>query len=140
MLVVNAQIQIPDAEFEFTFVRSSGPGGQNVNKVNTKAVLRWCVMTSRGLPDGVRERVLARFRSRITAEGELILTSQRYRDQSRNQQDCLEKLRAMLVEAAHVPKPRKKTRISRAAKERRLKDKRETSRRKAGRSDSSRDD
>ena len=93
VLTVNSRIQIPHQEFTFTFVRSSGPGGQNVNKVNSKAVLRWPVMQSADVAGEVRQRFVARFGRRLTGDGELVLTSQRYRDQARNVVDCLEKLK-----------------------------------------------
>src|SRR5580700_11337552 len=103
VLTVNSRIQIPHEEFTFTFVRSSGPGGQNVNKVNSKAVLRWGVMQSRSLPAEVRHRFISRFGRRLTGEHELVLTSQRYRDQGRNVADCLEKLKEMLSAVATRP-------------------------------------
>ena len=120
MLIVSRQLQIPLAEFEITFARSSGPGGQNVNKVNSKAVLRWAVSRSLALPEEVRERFLRKFASRLTTEGELLVTSQRYRDAPRNAQDCLEKLRAMLLGVAQPPKRRRATRPTRGSVERRL--------------------
>jgi ribosome-associated protein len=123
MLVINRRIRIPLREFDFQFARSGGAGGQNVNKVNTKAILRWEVERSPSLPEDVRERFCARFRRRITREGEFILTSQRFRDQGRNVADCLEKLRGMLEGVAVAPKRRKATKPSRGAKERRLKEK-----------------
>ena len=129
-LVVKDGLSIPTSEFEFTFMRSSGPGGQNVNKVNSKARLRWPVAASPSLRDDVKRRFLARNRRQITTEGELIITSQRYRDQKGNVGDCLEKLRALLLEAAVPPKRRRKTKPSRASKERRLKGKRERSEKK----------
>ena len=129
-LVINRRIRIPRAELKFTFVRSSGPGGQNVNKVSSKAVLRWPVAATESLPDDVRQRFLKKYARRINEEGVLLLTSQRYRDQPRNITDCLEKLQAMIVAVATVPKRRKATRPSRGAVERRLKEKRETSRKK----------
>lgn len=115
---------IPLRELEFRFVRSSGAGGQNVNKVSTKAVLRWAIAASRALPRDVRERFLERHAARITLAGEVVLTSDRYRDQGRNVADCLEKLRAMLAAVASPPRPRKATRPSRAARDRRLAEKR----------------
>ena len=119
MLTVSHHLRIADDELQFTFVRSSGPGGQNVNKLNTKAVLRWAVRTSSSLPDQVRQRFLARFASRITGEGELLVTSQRFRDQRQNQRDCLEKLRQMLLEVATPPKRRKKTKPTKSSVARR---------------------
>jgi ribosome-associated protein len=133
-LRINHRIAIPASELTFTFVRSSGPGGQNVNKVNSKAQLRWSVTGSAGLPEDVRVRVLAKYRQRINDRGELILVSQRYRDQGRNMGDCLAKLREMIAVVAVPPKRRKKTVPSRGAKESRLRDKREKSEKKRRRS------
>ena len=130
MLVVNARVKIPLREFAFSFVRSSGPGGQNVNKLNTKAVLRWGVVASESLPAAVKQRFVEKYHRRITGDGELVMTSQRFRDQGRNIADCLEKLRAMLAEVAVAPKPRKATKPSRRAKQRRLENKRKTSEKK----------
>ena len=130
MLVVNSRIRIPLSELQFTFVRSSGPGGQNVNKVNSKAVLRWPVADSPSLPDDVRQRFVAKYRRRLTGRGELVLTSQRYRDQARNIDDCLEKLRQMLAEVAKPPRKRKPTKPTRSAIERRIKQKQQRSRTK----------
>lgn len=123
MLFVNPQIQIPREELGFTFARSSGPGGQNVNKVNSKAVLRWSVASSPSLPEAVRNRFLSLYRHRVTSEGELVLTSQRYRDAPRNVEDCLEKLREMLQNAAAIPKRRKPTKPSRGSVARRRQNK-----------------
>ena len=124
MLDITESIRIPEDEFEWSFARSSGPGGQNVNKVASKAVLRWNVATSPSLPDDVRSRLQAQQRRKVTVEGDFILTSQRYRDQERNKQDCLEKLRDYVLQAAVVPKVRKKKKPTRASKERRLSEKR----------------
>jgi ribosome-associated protein len=120
LLEVSSKLRVPNSEFEWTYVRSSGPGGQNVNKVASKAVLRWDAGASPSVPPEVKARLLAHHRGRFTAEGVLVLTSQRFRDQERNRQDCLEKLGAWLLEAATPPRPRKATRPSRGAKERRL--------------------
>ena len=126
-LVVNSRVRIPHSEFEFTFARSSGPGGQNVNKVNSKAILRWPVEQSPTLPEEIRIRLATQQRRRMTREGDLLATSQRYRDQARNIEDCLETLREMLVEAAIRPVIRKKVKPTRGMIERRLKQKREHS-------------
>lgn len=130
MLTVNARIQIPLEEFEFSFARSSGPGGQNVNKVNTKATLRWPIKASASVPEDVRQRFLSRYRRRVTNEGDVLVTSQRFRDAGRNTADCLEKLRLMLLEVASTPKPRKPTRPSAGGVRRRLQQKRQTSEKK----------
>ncbi len=127
MLVVTPQLQIPLAEFEITYARSSGPGGQNVNKVNSKAVLRWAVRGSPALPEAVRERFLQEYGNRLTTEGELLVTSQRYRDAPRNSHDCLEKLRTLLLRVVNPPKRRRATRPTRGSVERRLQGKRRQS-------------
>jgi ribosome-associated protein len=124
---INARFEIPRAEFSLSFVRSSGPGGQNVNKVNSKVQLHWSVTRSRALPDDVRQRLLARYGRRINDRGELVLSSQRYRDQSKNIDDCLAKLRELVLTVLTPPKRRKKTRPPRSASENRLQEKRATS-------------
>jgi ribosome-associated protein len=129
-MFVPPNIRIADDELKFTFVRSSGPGGQNVNKVNSKAVLRWNVLASAGVPDAIRARFTSRFGGRLTEAGDLIVTSQRFRDQRRNEEDCLEKLRAMLTAVARPPKRRKKTKPTRASVERRKEEKRKTATKK----------
>lgn len=133
MLEINDRIRIPEDEFSFTYVRSGGPGGQNVNKVASKAVLRWNVADSPSLPDDIKARLHQQQRRRISGEGDLLITSQRYRDQERNRLDCLEKLAEMLRAAAVTPKARRKTKPSRGAKERRLAEKRHRSDRKTSR-------
>jgi len=134
-LRVNSRIIIPQSELRFSFVRSSGPGGQNVNKVNSKAQLRWSVTRSESLPEDVRGRMLSRYARRINDRGEIVLTSQRYRDQARNIGDCLTKLREMLAAVATPPKRRKKTRPPKSASESRLRDKRAKAEKKRSRSD-----
>ena len=133
MLIVNDRISIPDEEFDWSYARSGGPGGQNVNKVSSKAILRWPATTSPSVPGDVRARFLHKFANRITTEGDLVMSSERYRDQERNRQDCLEKLTAMLLEVALPPKPRRITRPSKASKARRVAAKRHTAKTKATR-------
>lgn len=120
VLEVTHRIGIPRREFRWTFVRSGGPGGQNVNKVASRAVLRWDLAGSASVPEEVKARLRTQQPGRITREGEIVLSSERYRDQPRNIEDCLEKLRAMLRQAATPPRPRKRTRPTRGSKERRL--------------------
>ena len=127
---VTQRIQVPRDEFRFRFARSQGPGGQNVNKVNTKATLRWLILENETLPAEVRNRFIAKYRNRITKEGELVITSQRYRDQARNIQDCLDKLRKLLLEVARPPTPRKVTKPTKGSKVRRRKDKEAISKKK----------
>ena len=107
-------------EFEFRFVRASGPGGQNVNKVSSAVELRWDLRKSAYLPAGVRMRLEALAGSRLTDEGVLIIQAQRHRTQERNRADAVERLVALVEQALHPPKPRKKTKPSKAAKRRRL--------------------
>jgi ribosome-associated protein len=123
VLHVNSRIAIPDHELSWSFVRSSGPGGQNVNKVASKAVLRWPVAVSSSLPEEVRQRLVAQQRRRITTDGELVLSSQRYRDQDRNRQDCLDKLREVVLQAAARPKVRRPTKPTAGSRKRRREDK-----------------
>lgn len=132
-LVIDERLSIPRDELHFSFARSAGPGGQNVNKVNTKAVLRWNPSESAALPDPVRRRLLDRLGNRLTGEGDLVISSGRHREQGRNVGECLSRLRALIVSAVTPPKRRIATRPSRASKERRLADKRAKSQRKANR-------
>jgi ribosome-associated protein len=127
VLEIDPRIRVPFRELEFRFDRSSGPGGQNVNKTNTKATLRFRVAASPSLPEDVKVRFLRLFASRVGRDGWLVLSSQRYRDQGRNVADCLEKLRAMLQAAARPPRRRRATRPTRPSVERRLRHKRERS-------------
>ncbi len=133
MLNVTPRIQIPLDEFEFSYARSGGPGGQNVNKVNSKAVMRWNVTASPSLPDDVRERFLGTFGSRVLATGELLITSEESRDQVRNKELCLEKLAEMLRAVARPPKTRRPTKPSKGSIRRRLENKQQNSQRKANR-------
>ncbi len=133
MLSVEGKLHIPLTEFDLHFARSSGPGGQNVNKVNSKVVLYWEVSASPSLPEPVRQRFIARYKHRFTEDGVLVLGSDRFRDQRRNIDDCLEKLGQMLAEVLTPPKPRRPTKPTKGSKERRLTGKREQSAKKQNR-------
>jgi ribosome-associated protein len=127
---VNSRISIPRVELQFSFVRSSGPGGQNVNKVASKAVLRWPVAHSTSIPAAVRDRFVTRYARRINDRGELVLSSQRYRDQARNVEDCLTKLRELVLAVAAPPRTRKKSTPPPRAREKRLREKRSVAEKK----------
>ena len=118
---------IPETELELQYSRSSGPGGQNVNKTATKATLRWDVTRSRSLPDDVRERFLRADASRVTRDGAVVIHAQRHRDQARNAAECVAKLADMLRAVARPRRARKPTRPGRGAVERRLSEKRRRS-------------
>lgn len=133
MLVINQRIQIPLREFRFTFSRSPGPGGQNVNKVSSKATLHWAVSATTSLPEPVRQRFILMFAPRINQRGDLFLASSRFRDAGRNVADCLEKLRAMIAAAAATRRPRRQTKPTAASNRRRLQGKRLRSEKKRSR-------
>jgi ribosome-associated protein len=131
MLVVTDSVRIPDHELEWSFARSGGPGGQNVNKVASKAVLRWRAgATTAAIPPGAMARMRIRFPSRFTAEGDVLVQSQQYRDQERNREDCLAKLAEMIRGSLVEPRPRKATKPTKGSQRRRLADKRHRSERK----------
>ena len=130
---INDTITIPDEELLFTFARSGGPGGQNVNKVASKAILHWNVSNNTTLPPEVKARLRAYEGNRITTEGELVIQGQRFRDQGKNIEDCLTRLREMILRVLHPPRPRRPTKPTKGSKQRRLAGKRQQSRRKADR-------
>ncbi|MBW8306165.1 MAG: aminoacyl-tRNA hydrolase [Thiobacillus sp.] len=120
MIRVNAEIELDEREIQEDFVRASGPGGQNVNKVSTAVQLRFDVARSPSLPDPVRARLIALAGRRVTQDGVLIIEAERYRSQRRNRDDALERLIELIREACEVEKPRRPTRPTLASKKRRL--------------------
>jgi ribosome-associated protein len=122
-LFVNSNLTIPAAELVVTASRSGGPGGQNVNKVNTKVTLRWNVLESRVLSFEIRNRLLSRLSNKLTGNGDLVISTEETRSQDRNIEISLAKLREIVIQALHVPKKRRATRPSAGARERRIKSK-----------------
>ena len=124
VLNVSARIQIPLDEFKFEHSRSSGPGGQNVNKVNSKVGMRWRPLESPSLPDDVRQRFATRFASKLLTDGSLLIACEKSRSQLLNRVGCLDQLTGWLKEVATAPKKRQATKPTRGSKKRRLDDKR----------------
>jgi ribosome-associated protein len=120
LIPINCHLFLDDGEIEESFVRASGPGGQNVNKVSSAVQLRFDLLRSRSLPQDVRERLARLAGRRLTGDGVIVIIAQRYRTQERNRQDALDRLIALIRRAAVPPTPRRPTKPSRAAKERRL--------------------
>ena len=133
MLEITPTLAIDEDELVERFVRSSGPGGQNVNKVASAVELRFDAARSPSLPEDVRARLLARRDRRITDEGVVVISAQRFRTQDRNRQDARERLVAIIAAATIAPVKRVATRPTRASKERRLTGKRERAQVKRGR-------
>ena len=130
MIRITRSIAISEGEVHEDFVRASGPGGQNVNKVATAVQLRFDVRSSPSLPEDVRERLIEQAGARITADGVLIIVARRFRTQERNREDALGRFVEMIRRAARKPKSRRRTRPTQASRRRRLEGKRRASKTK----------
>ncbi len=133
MAISIGDITIPDWELVETFIRASGPGGQNVNKVASAVQLRFHVRNSPSLPDDVKARLKSIAGRRMTREGELLIEAKRFRTQEQNREDARARLAALIERAATPPKKRIKTRVSKNQKRKRVDDKRRRAEIKAGR-------
>jgi ribosome-associated protein len=133
MLRITPSLSIDEGELQFDFVTASGPGGQNVNKVASAALLRFDAAHSPALNQGQLRRLAGLAGRRMTREGVIVIQAQRFRSQEQNRRDAIERLVALLREAAVPPKIRRKTRPTRAAKERRLTEKRHRGAQKSAR-------
>jgi ribosome-associated protein len=120
-------ITIPEHELEITTSRSGGPGGQHVNKAETRITIRWNVKATQALTEEQKERVLNNLGSRLTSEGDLIVSSGASRSQQQNKQAAMSQLAQLVRKALYVPKKRMKTKLSKAVKEKRLKEKKKRS-------------
>lgn len=120
MLKVTDKIQIPWEELEISYARSSGPGGQNVNKRETKAVMSWNPKESPSLPDDVKARFLDKFSGRITEDGRIVIASDEHRSQDMNLKACFDKLQKLILLVAHPPKIRRATKPTKGSKIRRV--------------------
>ena len=139
-IVVTRSIRLPEEELRFRFVRASGPGGQNVNKVSTAVELRFDVRRSPSLPEAVRARLHALAGRRVTNDGVIVIDAQRHRTQERNRADAIERLVDLIRQATVVPRARRPTRPTRGSQERRIAGKKKRAEHKSGRGRAQHDD
>jgi len=124
MIEITNSISLNENELEFSFVRASGPGGQNVNKVSTVAQLRFDLQSNRSIPDEIKKRLQKLAGKKLNSDGTIIIDARRFRSQERNKQDAIDRLIALIKKSVERPKPRKKTKPTKAAKLKRLDNKR----------------
>ena len=120
MIKITEQVTLPETELVFTFIRSPGPGGQNVNKVATAVLLRFNLLTSPSLPEDLRALLVGRLANKLTQQGELIIKASRHRTQERNKLDAIERLQEQLSHAAKIVKKRRKTKPTFSSTQKRL--------------------
>jgi len=133
MIYINSALSLQNNEVTYDFIRASGPGGQNVNKVSTAVQLRFNVKNSPSINEAVKNRLIKIAGKRVSSEGILIIDARRHRSQSKNREDALNRLRELIIKSLSVPKPRRKTKPTLASKEKRLRDKKARSKIKQSR-------
>lgn len=139
-LVINPKITLPGSDLEWTAVKASGPGGQNVNKVASKVELSFDFEMTVALPDEARDRLRVLAKKQLDAEGRILVKSEKTRDQAKNLADARQKLKALVLAALEEPKVRKKTKVTKTQKAKRLTEKKKTSVKKKTRKKPSKDD
>lgn len=130
VIEINSRQKIDESELDFTFVRSSGPGGQNVNKVSTAVQLSFDIKNSKSLSGSAKKRLIRNCKSYVTTKGVLILSSESHRTQSANKEDVIEKFREIVRKGLIIPKKRKKTKPTKGSVERRISEKKQKSEKK----------
>ena len=133
MIYINSALSLQNNEVTYDFIRASGPGGQNVNKVSTAVQLRFNVKNSPSINEAVRNRLIKIAGKRVSSEGILIIDARRHRSQSKNREDALNRLKELIIKSLAVPKRRRKTKPTLASKEKRLRDKKARSKIKQSR-------
>lgn len=127
MIKVNNKISLNENELKFDFIRASGPGGQNVNKVSTAVQLRFNIMTSKSLTEHEKVMIIKGNRNKVTNEGILIIEAKRFRTQEKNKQDAINRLIALIIKCTKIKKPRRKTKIPKSVMEKRIEGKKRKS-------------
>ncbi|HEX7676310.1 MAG TPA: alternative ribosome rescue aminoacyl-tRNA hydrolase ArfB [Bdellovibrio sp.] len=127
------EISIPFHELNFSYARSRGPGGQNVNRTNSAAILRWNLFNTQAFNEDVKARLIEKLSSQLTSEGDLLIRSEIHRDQDQNRSECIRKLQALLQKALFVPKKRYATKPTRSSVRKRLEGKKRASEVKSNR-------